>query len=178
MGVSKGDLSECNLWGEYILIFICVGSREYQFDRLIRKIDELVEAKEIQDEILAQIGQSKYEPKNFKYKRFMSVAEFKEYQNNADLIISHGGTGALIGALKLHKQVIAVPRLAKFQEHTDDHQTQVAGVLAKEGYLKMVINIDEIAEEINNIKKNPITKIYNRPSNVFNIICNFIENNL
>jgi len=159
------------------LIFICVGSRDYQFDRLIKKVDELVDIKEVEDEIFAQIGQSSYIPKNFKYKRFMSVDEFKECQMNADLIISHGGTGALIGALKLHKQVIAVPRLAKFGEHTDDHQTQVAGVLAKEGYLKMVLDMDKIAEEIIDIKKNPITKKYNRPSNVFEIICNFIEEN-
>lgn len=159
------------------MIFICVGSRDYQFDRLIKKIDELVALKKVEDEIFAQIGQSSYIPKNFKYKRFMAVDEFKEYQMNADLIISHGGTGALIGALKLHKQVIAVPRLAKFGEHTDDHQTQVAGVLAKEGYLKMVLDIDKIAEEIMDIKKNPIIKKYNRPSNVISIIEQFILDN-
>ena len=43
----------------------------------------------------------------------------------ADIVITHGGTGAIIGAVKLGKKVIAVPRLAKYGEHVDDHQLQL-----------------------------------------------------
>src|SRR5690554_4596962 len=105
----------------------------------------------------------------------MDVEKFKEYQSKADLIISHGGTGALIGALKLGKQVIAVPRLAKYGEHTDDHQTQVAGVLADEGYLKCVLEIDSLFEAIQNLRLQPTNKVYNKQSNVLNTIQNFME---
>lgn len=45
---------------------------------------------------------------------------------NIDILHLHGGIGALIGALEIGRQVIAVPRLAKYDEHIDDHQTQVA----------------------------------------------------
>ena len=175
MGIIKRNLSQSSIWGEYILIFVCVGSRGYQFDRLIKKIDELVAEKEIKDEVIAQIGQSNYTPRNFKYKRFMSVDEFKNYQNKADLIISHGGTGALIGALKLNKQVIAVPRLAKYGEHIDDHQLQVAGVLAEEGYLRMVLEMDDLLKNINDAFNNPIRKKYDKPSEIINIISNYIS---
>src|SRR5690554_3905974 len=106
----------------------------------MKKLDELIEQGSITETVFAQIGQSSYIPKFYDYERFMDVEKFKEYQRKADLIISHGGTGALIGALKLGKQVIAVPRLAKYGEHTDDHQTQVAGVLAEEGYLRCVLD--------------------------------------
>ena len=157
------------------MIFVCVGSREYQFDRLIKKLDELIEQGSITDTVYAQIGQSSYIPKFFEYERFMDVEKFKEYQSKADLIISHGGTGALIGALKLGKQVIAVPRLAKYGEHTDDHQTQVAGVLADEGYLKCVLEIDSLFEAIQNLRLQPINKVYNKQSNVLNTIQNFME---
>lgn len=157
------------------MIFVCVGSREYQFDRLLKKIDELVEQGEIKDEIFGQIGQSSYVPKYYSYKRFIDAAEFNEKQRESDIIISHGGTGALIGALKLEKQVIAVPRLEKYGEHIDDHQLQVASVLEKEGYLKMIVDIDKIGIEVDNLKNKPITKLYNRPSNVFEIISNFID---
>jgi len=157
------------------LIFVCVGSREYQFDRLIKKLDELIEQGSITETVYAQIGQSSYIPKFFEYERFMDVEKFKEYQSKADLIISHGGTGALIGALKLGKQVIAVPRLAKYGEHTDDHQTQVAGVLADEGYLKCVLEIDSLFEAIQNLRLQPINKVYNKQSNVLNTIQNFME---
>lgn len=177
MGIIKRNLSQSSLWGEYILIFVCVGSREYQFDRLIKKIDELVENKEINDEVFGQIGQSTYIPKNFRYKRFMSVDEFKDYQRRADLIISHAGTGALIGALKLKKQVIAVPRLAKYGEHIDDHQIQIAQVLEDEGYLRCVLDMDNLANIINSLNKNKIKKYYDNPSKIIDIINNYIDNN-
>lgn len=157
------------------MIFVCVGSREYQFNRLLKKLDELVEQGELEDKVFAQIGQSDYLPRNYEYKRFLSVDEFKEYQKNADLVISHGGTGALIGALKLGKQVIAVPRLARYGEHIDNHQTQISSVLAEEGYLRCVMDIDDLIKEIKYLKENPISKTYNKPSNVINIIDDYIQ---
>lgn len=157
------------------MIFVCVGSREYQFNRLLKKLDELVENNLISDDIFAQIGQSQYEPRNFEFKRFISSHEFQQYQYEADLIISHGGTGALIGALKMDKKVIAVPRLAKYGEHIDDHQTQVAGVLEKEGYLKCVLDMEELLKVIVESKEGNLYKKYEKPSQVVSIIETFIE---
>ena len=75
------------------MIFVCVGSREYQFDRLLKKIDELIEQGKITDKVFAQIGQSNYVPKYYEYKRYLSEEEFKENQKKADLIISSRGNG-------------------------------------------------------------------------------------
>lgn len=157
------------------MIFVCLGTQIYQFDRLTKKLDELVESGVIQDEIIAQIGAANYLPQHYAYKKFMDADEFKKYQNEADLIIAHGGTGALIGALKLGKQVIAVPRLAKYGEHVDDHQLQISGVLAKEGYLREVLDMEKLAEVIEQCKESPIIKKYDRPSNVMQVIVDFIE---
>src|SRR5690554_1548873 len=138
-------------------------------------MDELVKQGMIQDNVFAQIGQSTYLPVHYQYERFLAVEEFKRYQESANLIISHGGTGALIGALRAGKQVIAVPRLAKYSEHTDDHQTQVAGVLADEGYLRIVLDMDELLKAIHSIKSNPIDKLYNKPSKIISIIEAFLD---
>lgn len=156
------------------MIFVCVGSREYQFNRLLKKLDELVGEGKITDEIIGQIGGSEYEPQNYKWHRFMDRDEFQNCRIKADLIISHGGTGALIGALKLGKQVIAVPRLARYGEHIDDHQTQITGVLAGEGYLREVRDMDTLEEVIRLSQTNPITKRYNRPSNIIALIEDFL----
>ncbi|MCR5573159.1 MAG: glycosyl transferase, partial [Candidatus Saccharibacteria bacterium] len=86
------------------MIFVCVGSREYQFDRLLKELDHLVENGTIKERVIAQIANSSYIPINYEYVRFLDKAVFEKYQNEADLIISHGGTGALIGALKKRKQ--------------------------------------------------------------------------
>ena len=45
--------------------------------------------------------------------------------DKADIVTTHGGTGAIISAVKKGKKVIAVPRLAKYGEHVDDHQIQL-----------------------------------------------------
>ena len=156
------------------MIFVCVGSREYQFNRLLKKLDELVGEGKITDEVIGQIGGSEYEPQNYKWHRFMDRDEFQRHRMEADLIISHGGTGALIGALKLEKQVIAVPRLAQFGEHIDDHQTQITGVLAGEGYLREVRDMEELETVIRLCQTDPITKRYNRPSNIIALIEDFL----
>ena len=157
------------------MIFVCVGSRDYQFNRLLKKIDELVESGEVTDRVVAQIGQSEYEPKNYEWHRFLDRDAFKSYQSEADLIISHAGTGALIGALKLEKQVIAVPRLAKYGEHLDDHQTQISGVLAQEGYLREVVDMETLGEAVKLSYEQPIMKKYDRPSNILSIIDDFLS---
>lgn len=158
------------------MIFVCVGSRKFQFNRLIKKIDELVGSGDIQEEVFAQIAATTYTPQCYQFKRYLSSEEFKNYQNKADLIITHGGTGAMLGALKLQKQVIAVPRLFKYGEHSDDHQTQVAGVLDKEGYLRCISDVDDLLKGIQTLKETPITKKYHKPSQVVSIIEAFIMN--
>jgi len=157
------------------LIFVSTGSRKHPFDRLIKKLDELAGNDLIQDEIFAQIAETKYIPKNFSYSRYLSAEEFTKCQDEADIIISHAGTGALIGALKKGKQVIAVPRLAVYNEHSDDHQLQISEVLTSGGYLRQVLDMEELGRVIEQCKKDPIVKKYDRQSNIIGIIENFIE---
>lgn len=157
------------------MIFVCLGTQIFQFDRLTKKLDELVENGIIQDNIFAQIGAAEYLPKHYKYKKFIDKDEFSLYQDKADLIIAHGGTGALIGASKKGKNIIAVPRLAKYGEHTDDHQLQIVKVLEEEGYVRAVYEMDKLGETIIAAMKKPITKEYRRESKIIEIISNYID---
>lgn len=105
------------------MIFVTLGSQKFQFNRLLKAVDEL----DTDEEIFAQIGYSDYKPQNYKYKEFLDREEFAAWEQKADIVITHGGTGAIIGAVKKGKKVIAVPRLAKYGEHVDDHQIQLIG---------------------------------------------------
>lgn len=158
------------------MIFVCLGTQIFQFDRLTKKLDELVGNGVIKEEVFAQIGHTSYFPSNYEYKKFVSKDEFSELQHNANLIIAHGGTGALISASKQGKNIIAVPRLAKYGEHIDDHQLQIVKVLEEEGYIRAVYNIEELEIVIISALKNPIKKVYNRESNIVNIISSYIDN--
>ena len=107
------------------MIFVTVGSQKFQFNRLLEAVDKLVEKQTIKDEVFAQIGYCSYNPQNYAFKPFLNRDEFAELTSRADIVITHGGTGAIIGAVKKGKKVIAVPRLAKYGEHVDDHQLQL-----------------------------------------------------
>jgi len=157
------------------LIFITLGSREYQFNRLLKAVDELIESGTITEKVFAQIGQSDYVPRNYKYVDFLSPQDFSEYQDKATIIITHGGTGAIVSALKKGKKVIAVPRLAKYKEHTDNHQQQITRMMKEMLYIESLEDIYELGDKIITIK-NCNLKPYDRESKVLEIINEFIAN--
>lgn len=131
-----------------LLIFVCVGSRPYQFNRLFEELDRLVGAGYVKDSLFAQIGASTYEPKNFRFEHFMDPDAFKAKIAEADIVISHGASGSIMGALNAGKRVIAVSRLAKYGEHINDHQVGINETLASEGLVLAVREMDELGDAI------------------------------
>lgn len=107
------------------MVFVTLGSQKFQFDRLLRKIDDLIDQKVITEEVYAQIGASTYEPRNYAYTRFLDRQKFADTMERCSKVITHGGTGVIIGAVKKGKKVIAIPRLSAYGEHVDDHQLQL-----------------------------------------------------
>lgn len=112
-----------------------VGSRNYQFNRLFKKLDELFEQGILEGEFFAQIGTSTYMPKHYEYKDFISQEEFLERVQWADLVVSHGASGSIMKALNAGKKVLAVTRLEKYNEHINDHQIQNNEAFASNGYV-------------------------------------------
>lgn len=134
------------------MIFVTLGSQKFQFNRLIKKIDELVADGVITDEVFAQIGYSDYKPQNYKYKDFLDREEFSAWVDKADLVITHGGTGAIIGAVKKGKKVIAVPRLSCYGEHVDDHQLQIINEFEEMGIIIACRDVEDLAETYKAVK--------------------------
>ncbi len=140
------------------MIFVCVGSREYQFNRLLKEIDRLIEIGVIQEDVFEQIGVSDYLPKRCKYSRYVTQEEFSSYLNEARLVITHGGAGSVIKSLNLGKKTIAVTRLKKYGEHIDDHQIQIASVLEKQGLIKSVKEMSELEAAIKFFDNHELSK--------------------
>ncbi|MGN1015602.1 MAG: PssE/Cps14G family polysaccharide biosynthesis glycosyltransferase, partial [Faecousia sp.] len=131
------------------MIFITLGSQKFQFNRLLKAVDEL----KLEEEVFAQIGYSDYKPVNFAYKEFLDRDEFAEIMGRADIVITHGGTGAIIGAVKKGKKVIAVPRLAKYGEHVDDHQFQIIDQFTELGLICPCMEIENLEDALKTAKK-------------------------
>ncbi len=134
-------------------IFIILGSQKFQFNRLLKMVDDLIIQGVIQDEVFAQSGYSDYIPKCYAYRQFLDREEFAQIESNADIIITHGGTGAIIGAIKNGKKVIAVPRLAKYGEHVDDHQLQLIAQFRNQNLILEINNCRELEEALKSINK-------------------------
>ncbi len=106
------------------MIFVTVGAL-FGFDRLIRLVDELAPRFPDQ-EFMAQIGNGDYVPKNMKYARSLSAAEYRETVGRSRLLVAHAGMGSIISALENRCGVVLLPRRANLGEHTTDHQEQTA----------------------------------------------------
>lgn len=161
------------------MIFVTLGTQKFQFNRLLKYIDEKKKSGEINEEVFAQIGNSDYLPTNYKFKKFLNKDEFEECITKADLIVTHSGVGTIISAININKPVIVVPRLARFGEHVDDHQLQIAESFSKK---KLVIsNGEDINNLINNIdlaKKYKFDTYISSNEKIQKIIIDYIQQNL
>ena len=157
------------------MIFITVGSQKFQFNRLLEQIDLLIEKKVIKEDVFAQVGASDYIPKNYEYKDFITQDEFKEYMSKASFVITHAGTGAIITALKNDKKVIAIPRLAKYGEHVDDHQIQLIDEFKELNFIEPVYEIDKLEQAIKDIKDKKYNKYVSNTDTIIKDIEKFIE---
>jgi hypothetical protein len=63
----------------------------------------------------------------------------------ARIVITHGGTGSLITALRAGCNVIAMPRSFALKEHYDDHQSEITGAFAKRGLILTAHDPQELA---------------------------------
>ena len=163
------------------MIFVTVGSRNYPFDRLFKKLDELYEEGVLTDSLFAQTGTSTYKPKHYEYKDFISPEEFLEKVNEADIVVSHGASGSIMKALNAGKQVIAVTRLEKYGEHINDHQIQNNEAFACNGYVLMAdLELDDLGECFQKIHQGTDGLkpwVNKEPMAIVNLIDKFIQEN-
>ena len=160
------------------MILVMLGTQNNSFHRLLEKIDELIKEKIIDEKIIVQAGYTKYESKNMKIFGLIPQDELEKYQDQADLIITHGGVGSIISSIKKGKKVIAVPRLHKYHEHVNDHQTQIVENFSSKNYIIGINDVDELKEAILKAKDFIPTKyeIKNHEENkIIKIIENFID---
>ena len=82
------------------MIFITLGSQKFQFNRLLMAIDKLVSDGVVKEPVYAQRGNSDYIPVNYESIDFLNREQFGEIMDRASIIITHAGTGAIMGAVK------------------------------------------------------------------------------
>lgn len=117
------------------MIFVTLGTQDFQFNRLLEMVDRLVSEGVIPDEVFAQGGHSSYAPKHYACVDFLDTEEFARRIRQARLVIAHAGVGTIMNCLRAGQKLIVVPRSREYAEHVDDHQYEIAEEFAAEGYL-------------------------------------------
>lgn len=93
----------------------------------------------------------------------------------SDIVVTHGGTGAIIGAVKKGKKVIAVPRLARFGEHVDDHQLQLIEQFEKLKLICPCRKLENLSDALSVAKNTQYRKYASNTKRIIENIEQFIE---
>ena len=156
------------------MILVTLGTQDNPFERLLKKIEQLIEKGIIQDEVIVQAGNTKFKSNKMKIIDFVSQKELEEYINKASYIITHGGVGSITVALKQNKKVIAVPRKKEYKEHVNNHQIQIVENFNKQGFIIGIQDIEELENAINKIPNFKPNKYKTNTQNIIKIIEDFI----
>lgn len=159
------------------MILVLLGTQDNSFHRLLDKIQELINEKVITEKVIVQAGRTKYESKDMEIYSLMPEEKLREIMKKVDLVITHGGVGSIVMALKMGKKVIAVPRLSSFGEHINDHQIQIVDSFDKQDFLIGVTELDDLEKALNKAKTFKPKKFKSETDHMIKLIEDFIDNN-
>ena len=135
------------------MIFVILGTQDKSFERMLKEIDNLIKDGIIKEKVMVQAGSTIYETDTMEISDYVSMEEFKKYIKKADIVITHGGVGSILDALKYNKKVIAIPRLSKYNEHENNHQIQIVEKFDDLGYIMDCGNLKRLGNKIMEIDK-------------------------
>jgi len=130
------------------MVFVTLGTQDKTFERVLIKVEKLIEKGIITDEVVVQAGTTRYESKYMKIFDFIDSESFNKYIKSCEYIISHGGVGAIMTGVNCGKKVIAVARRVKYGEHENDHQVEIVKKFDEIGHIIGCDEVDELEEKI------------------------------
>jgi beta-1,4-N-acetylglucosaminyltransferase len=133
------------------MIFLTVGT-QFPFDRLVKAVDDLFDRDLIHEPIVAQIGDSKYRPRNFEAVASLDKSEFDRNFQQASAIIGHAGMGTITMAMENSKPLLAMPRRKKYGEVVNDHQVMLAIKYEALGHILLARDETELPDKIVGLK--------------------------
>lgn len=158
------------------MTLVILGTQDKSFDRLLRMVEKEIKNNNLKGEVIVQAGQTKFKSKYMKIFDLIPITKFNKLIKEADLVITHGGVGSIIQALKHNKKVIAVPRLARYKEHENDHQIQIVEEFTRNGYILSAKNTKELNKALEDVNKFEQKKYKSNNSKMVKLIENFIDN--
>jgi UDP-N-acetylglucosamine transferase subunit ALG13 len=148
------------------LILVTMGTNGYPFLRLAEYLTSQPIFRSDQVEWFIQTGGFEVLPPACgRIVNMVAREEMVSLVQRASLVVSHCGIGSLYMMLEYRKQVIFVPRVARYGEFSDDHQLQIANEIHNPR-MKVIFPDDQFPMlELDEIRS---SSIYKEPVNITN----------
>lgn len=111
-------------------IVVCLGSQRFGFRRLLERLVPMLPR---DAEVLWQTGTTDTSGLGITGHARVPSTDLDQAMREADVVVSHAGTGAALAALEAGRCPVLVPRRSSHGEHIDDHQQQIATDVALRG---------------------------------------------
>ena len=178
MGKYVEIVSKGRFWGvDFLMILVILGTQDKPFSRLLKAVEKAIDDGIIKDEVIVQAGQTKYISNKMKIFDLISAPEFEKLIDDADLIITHGGAGSILSAIRKGKKVIAAPRLQKYMEHHNDHQKQIIHEFSKQGYILELNDFQKLDKLIEKSASFKPKKFMSNTHNMVKMLEKYIDSN-
>lgn len=138
------------------MIFVAVGT-QFPFDRLIQYMDAW--AADHDQDVIAQISDGEYIPKNMKWDRFLDGEQYNKNIADSSVFVSHAGMGNIISAREQQTPIIVMNRQLKLGEHRNDHQAEGLTWMGKLDGVYTASTQEELDKQLSNIISSNFSKI-------------------
>lgn len=109
-------------------VVVSIGTHpRYGFDRLLRRLIDILPAT---TDVLWQVGPTQMRDQLTNAQSHIDDSTLRRAMTEADVVITHAGVGSALSAMLAGHRPICVPRLARYGEHVDDHQSALAARLS------------------------------------------------
>ncbi len=147
------------------MIFVAVGT-QFPFNRLIEYMDTW--AAEHGQEVIAQISDGDYIPKNMKWERFLDGEQYNKNIAEASVFVSHAGMGNIISAREQQTPIIVMNRQFKLGEHRNDHQADGLKWMGKLDGVYTASTQEELNQQLTTVKATNFSEMICSSRNVGN----------
>jgi UDP-N-acetylglucosamine transferase subunit ALG13 len=126
------------------LIFLSLGTHQQPFTRALDLVEPLALGGE---DLVIQHGSTplRQTMPNTTWLEFIAFEEVADMMAKAKSVVCHAGVGTIMTALQAEHTPVIVPRLARYGEHVDDHQLDIATRFAERGLVRCVISETDLA---------------------------------
>lgn len=157
------------------MILVTLGTQDKSFTRLLKAVEEEIKKGTITEKVIVQAGYTKYKSEVMEIFELIPKDKFESLLGEASLVITHGGVGNILTALEKGKVIIAAPRLAKYKEHTNDHQKEIIDEFEKRGYILALKDFTKLEKLLAKSKTFTPRKYESNKEHFQKLIASYIE---